>query len=184
MASVEKKLQEQKNTEARDLGITDFFNERDKGARGADGLVANATKIINEETKVKQDLYDKSQSVTSLPPQVRPMFSSVFLTAKRNKLVENGIYLPTASFGKGSDTDMEMDFSDRQTVLRCGPHADQLEEGMEVVINLENFKKRLSDTMAQKVNKDYEYVLPIEIIEGTEYLHVTQRDVKYILDSK
>jgi hypothetical protein len=79
---------------------------------------------------------------------------------------------------------MEMDFSDRQTVLRCGPHADQLEEGMEVVINLENFKKKLSDTMAQKVNKDYEYVLPIELIEGTEYLHVTQRDVKYILDCR
>jgi len=184
MPDVKKQIQEQKNTEARDLGIVDFFNQRDKGARGADGLVANATKIINEETKVKQDLYDKSQSVTSLPSQVRPMFSNVFLTAKRNKLVENGIYLPTASFGKGSDTDMEMDFSDRQTVLRCGPHAEQLEEGMEVVINLENFKKRLSDTMAQKVNKDYEYVLPVEIIEGTEYLHVTQRDVKYILDSK
>ena len=38
--------------------------------------------------------------------------------------------------------------------------------------------------MAQKVNKDYEYVLPIEVIEGTEYLHVTQRDVKYILDCR
>jgi hypothetical protein len=136
MSSVEKKLQEQKSNEARDLGVIDFFNQRDKGARGADGLVENATKIINEETKIKQDLYDKSQSVTSLPPQVQPMFASIFLTAKRNKLVENGIYLPTASFGKGSDTDMEMDFSDRQTVLRCGPHADQLEEGMEVVINL------------------------------------------------
>ena len=68
MPDVKKQIQEQKNTEARDLGIVDFFNQRDKGARGADGLVANATKIINEETKVKQDLYDKSQSVTSTLP--------------------------------------------------------------------------------------------------------------------
>lgn len=182
MPDVKKQIQTQKDTEARDLGVIDFFNQRDKSARGADGLVANATKIINEETKVKQDLYDKSQSVTSLPPQVQPLFSGVFLTAKRNKLVENGIYLPTASFGKGSDTDMEMDFSEKQIVLRCGPNADQLKPGMEVKINLENFKKRLSDTMAQKVNKEYEYDLPIEVIEGVEYLHITQRDVKYISD--
>jgi hypothetical protein len=182
MSSVEKKLQEQKRNEARDLGITDFFNQRDRSARGADGLVNDATKTIVEESKVKQELYDKSQAVTSLPPHVQPLFSGVFLTAKRNKLIENGIYLPTASFGKGSDTDMEMDFSEKQIVLRCGPNADQVEPGMEVVLNLDNFKKRLSDTMAQKVNKDYEYVLPIEVIDGVEYLHVVQRDLKYISD--
>jgi hypothetical protein len=77
---------------------------------------------------------------------------------------------------------MEMDFSEKQIVLRCGPNADQVEPGMEVVLNLDNFKKRLSDTMAQKVNKDYEYVLPIEVIDGVEYLHVVQRDLKYISD--
>lgn len=182
MKEVTKQVETQKSNEARDLGITDFFNQRDKSGRGADGLVDHATKVINEESERKQELYDKSQEVTSLPPQVQPMFTGVFLTARRNKLIENGIYLPTASFGKGSDTDMEMDFSDKQIVLRCGPHADQLKPGMEVVINMENFKKRLSDTMAQKVNKDYEYDLPIEIIDGVEYLYITQRDVKYISD--
>lgn len=182
MKEVRKQVTEQKINEARDLGIRDFFNQRDRSARGADGLVEDATRVITEEANIKQDLYDKSQEVTSLPPQVQPLFSGVFLTARRNKLVENGIYLPTASFGKGSDTDMEMDFSEKQIVLRCGPNADQLEAGMEVVINLENFKKRLSDTMAQKVNKEYEYDLPIEVIEGVEYLHITQRDVKYISD--
>ena len=56
MSSVEKKLQEQKSNEARDLGITDFFNQRDRSARGADGLVNDATKTIVEESKVKQEL--------------------------------------------------------------------------------------------------------------------------------
>ncbi len=184
MKDLTKQLDIQKDTEARDLGIKDFFNQRDKSLRGTAGLVEDSTKVIQEEGEIKQFLYEQSQKVSSLPNQVRPMFSGVFLTARRNKLIENGIYLPTASFGKGSDTDMEMDFAEGQMVLRCGPNVSQLTEGMEVILNLDNFKKRLSDTMAQKVNKDYEYILPVETIDGVEYLHVGERDIKYILDTK
>jgi hypothetical protein len=108
------------------------------------------------------------------------MFGGVFLTARRNKLTENGIYLPTASFGKGSDTDMDVDFSDKQIVLACGVHAQQVSPGMEIVLNMENFKKRLESNMAQKLNKEFEFILPIEVIDGVEYLYVGERDIKYI----
>ena len=49
MAKVEKQVQGQIDNEARNLGITDFFNQRDRSARGSDGLVNDATKTIVEE---------------------------------------------------------------------------------------------------------------------------------------
>tara|TARA_R100000541_G_scaffold13823_2_gene23172 strand:- start:2617 stop:3189 length:573 start_codon:yes stop_codon:yes gene_type:complete len=169
-----------KDLDARDLGVKDFFTHRDKSKRKTAGLVSDSANILGEEIEIKQELYDKSLEVSSLPSHVAPMFTGVFLTARRNKLTENGIYLPTASFGKGSDTDMDVDFSDKQIVLACGEHASQVSPGMEVVINMDNFKKRLESTMAQKLNKEYEFILPIEIIDSIEYLYISERDIKYI----
>jgi len=169
--------------EAKDLGIQDFFVQRDKNNRGTKGLVDDAEETILNESSVKERLYEESLKVEKLPPHVAPISSGVFLTARRNKLSENGIFLPTSSFGKGSDTDMDVDFSEKQLVLACGKHADQVEPGMEVVLKFDNFKRKLESTMAQKVNKEFEYVLPVEVIDGTEYLYVTERDIKYILNN-
>ena len=177
---VSKDLNKIKSEEAKNLGIQDFFSSRDKKNRGTGGLIDDSRQVLGEETKIKQELYDKSMSVNSIPKHIVPLFSAVFLTARRNKLVDNGVYLPTASFVIGSETDMDQDFSETQLVLACGPHANQVAPGMEVVLNMENFKQRLGDTMAQKVNKDFEYKLPIEIIDGVEYLYVSERDIKYI----
>ena len=142
------------------------------------------TDIINEEVKIKEDLYNLSHTTISIPDYISPMFGGVFLTAKRNKITENGVYLPTASFGKGSDTDLDVDFSETQDVLACGPNVQQVCPGMEVVINMDNFKKRLESNMAQKLNKEFTFELPLEIIDGVEYMYVSERDVKYISDTK
>lgn len=177
---VSKDVEILKREEARDLGIQDFFSMRDKSNRGSAGLVNDAENVINAEVKVKEDLYEESIKVTELPSHVVPMFGGIFLTARRNKISENGIFLPTASYGKGSDTDMDVDFSDKQIVLSCGPHTQQVTPGMEVVLNMENFKQRLGGSMADKVDNKESYVLPLEIIEGVEYLYVTERDIKYV----
>lgn len=173
-----------KREEAKDLGVLDFFNSRDKKNRGIGGLVGDATQVISNEMDVKEELYNKSIMVDSLPAHIVPMFGGVFLTARRNKLMEDGLYLPTASFGKGSDTDMDQDFSAEQIVLACGEHVSQLKKGYKVVLNMNNFKKRLESSLAQKINKEFEYILPVEVIEGVEYLYVSERDVKYIADSR
>jgi len=177
-------LEDIKREQAKNLGIQDFFNSRDKSKRGNEGLIENTKQIINIESSRKEELYNKSMLVNSIPRHVVPMFGGVFLTARRNKLTENGIYLPTASFGKGNDTDMDVDFRETQMVLSVGPHVMQVAPGMEVVLNMDNFKKRLESTMAQKLNKEYEYVLPIEVIDGVEYLYVSERDIKYISDNQ
>tara|TARA_R110000751_G_scaffold76071_2_gene153066 strand:+ start:290 stop:871 length:582 start_codon:yes stop_codon:yes gene_type:complete len=182
--TVTKDMKRMKAGEASDLGVQDFFMNRDKSKRKTSGLVADSAQIIEEESKVKQKLYDESLEVDSSPGHIVPMFGGVFLTARRNKLMENGLFLPTASFGKGSDTDMDQDFSAEQTVLACGDHVSQLKTGYKVVLNMDNFKKRLESSLAQKLNKEFEYVLPIEIIDGVEYLYVSERDVKYISERR
>lgn len=179
-SKVVKDLESIKKEEARDLGIQDFFIKRDKSNRGTIGLVDDAKEIVNNESYVKEKLYKNSLKVNNIPSHIKPMFGGIFLTARRNKLSENGIYLPTASFGKGSETDMDVDFSDTQIVLSCGPHVNQLAAGMEVKLNIDNFKKRLESNMAQKLNKEYEYVLPVEVVDGIEYLYASERDIKYI----
>ena len=90
------------------------------------------------------------------------------------------MFLPTASFGNGGDTDLEVDFSDTQLVLAIGPHVSSVAKGMEVVLNIEQFKERLSDTMAQKINKDYAYVIPVKVIEGVEYIYIPERSLSHI----
>ena len=180
-APVMKDLQNLKNKEQSELGIQDFFTSRDKIKRGIIGLVEDSSQVLSEEVNVKQDLYDKSMTVESLPSHVVPIFGGVFTTARRNKITnDSGLYLPTATYGKGSDTDMDVDFSDKQIVLACGSHAQQVAPGMEITLNMDNFKKRLEGNMKEKVNKEFEYKLPIEIINGVEYLYITERDVKYI----
>ena len=112
------------------------------------------------------------------------MFNTLFLTARRNKVkTDSGLYLPTASFGGEGATDLELDFSDIQKVLSAGPQVQQAVVGMEVKLNMENFKRKLSDTMAQKVNKEFEFFLPIEKINGIEYIKITERDISYISNS-
>jgi len=180
VGAVTKDMERLQGNEARDLGVQDFFIHRDKSRRKTSGLVEDTDQVLKEEVQTKQELYDKSLEVSELPKHIVPLFSGIFLTARRNKLTQNGLYLPTASFGKGSDTDMDVDFSEKQIVLACGPNADQVSPGMEVVINMDNFKKRLESSMAQKLNKEYEFILPIEIIDGVEYLYITQRDLKYV----
>ena len=177
---ISKDLEVIKREAARDLGIEDFFTSRDKKNRGTGGLVDDTTQVLSKEINTKERLYDESLMVNSLPSHIVPMFGGILLTARRNKISENGIYLPTASYGKGSDTDMDVDFSETQTALACGQHTQQVSPGMEVVINMDNFKKRLESGLAQKLSKEFEYILPIETIEGIEYLYVTERDIKYI----
>ncbi len=170
-----KDLSNVKERQAAEEGIKDFFKSRDTSNK-----IEDIDGILSEEVSAKKELYDKSIEVTSMPSHIKPLFNNIFLTAKRNKLTENGLFLPTASFGSNGDTDLEVDFSDTQVVLSVGGSVRELQAGFEVVINVDNFKKRLSDTVAQKVNKEYEYEMPVKVIEGVEYMYLNERDILYV----
>ena len=83
--TVSKDVKRIKAEHASALGVQDFFTNRDKSKRKTSGLVEDSTQVIEEESKVKQELYDKSLEVNTLPGHIVPMFGGVFLTARRNK---------------------------------------------------------------------------------------------------
>ena len=163
----------------------DFFTTRDKTNRGTDGLVEDGSKILNAEAEVKEMLYQESIKEIPLPSGTEPMFNTMFLTARRNKLTnEAGMYLPTASFGADGSTDLEQDFAVVQKVMSVGPQCQQVKVDMEVRINVENFKRKIEDGMRGEVNKTYSYEMPMVEINGVEYIRISERDVDYIVDNK
>ena len=181
---VGKQIDKIKQVQAHQEGVKDFFQERDKRKRGTGGLIEDVTETLGNEADEKERLYKESLSEKELPSTIIPMFNSIFLTARRNKVkTDSGLFLPTASFSGEGNTDLELDFADTQKVLACGPQVQMVVPGMEVKLKMESFKRRLTDNMAQKVNKEFEYFLPVEIIEGIEYVKITERDISYISNS-
>lgn len=175
-----KQVEELKREDDKKKELALFFDQRDKSSRGSAGLSENTSKVLSEEVDIKTSKYEESLKIDSIPNHIKPMFGSVFLTARRNKTMDGDLYLPTAAFGGGTDTDMDQDFSDKQIVLSAGPNVQQVSEGDEVVLNMDNFRVRMDQTVAQKVNREHTFLLPIEVIEGVEYLYVSERDIKYI----
>lgn len=173
-------LKNVKEKQAAEEGIKDFFKYRDKKGSKSATSISDTNHILSEEISTKEELYKKSLEVDKMPSNIKALFNNIFLTAKRNKLTDNGVYLPTASFGSNGDTDLEVDFSDTQIVLSKGEGVREIKVGWEVVINVDNFKRRLSDTVAQKVNKDYVYEMPVKEINGVEYIYLNERDIMYV----
>jgi hypothetical protein len=163
----------------------DFFTTRDKSKRGTAGLVEDSSEILSAEAQVKQVLYEASLKEYPLPEGTEPMFNTMFLTARRNKLTnESGLYLPTASFGADGSTDLEQDFSTIQKVMEVGPHCQQVCKGMEIKINVENFKRRIEGGMNRQVDAKFAYEMPVVVINDVEYIRISERDVDYIVDTK
>lgn len=183
-ARISKDIAQIEKSQATEEGVKDFFRVRDKGKRKSSGLIEDVSETLGTEAEEKERLYKLSLAEKELPCHIVPMFNSLFLTARRNKVkTDSGLYLPTASFGGEGSTDLELDFADVQKVLAVGPQVQQAATGMEVKLIMENFKRKLSDTMAQKVNKEFEFFLPVEIIDGIEYIKITERDISYISNS-
>lgn len=170
----------------KELGKTveNYFNVRDKTSRGSDGLVQDTSEILKGEIEVKTLLYKESLKDKPLPVGTEPMFNTIFLTARRNKVTtDSGLYLPTAAYGSDGEVDLNIDFAYNQKVLATGPQCQQVKPGMTIKINIENFKNRINENMETRVNASYEYIMPMVEIDGVEYIRISERDVDYIIDN-
>jgi hypothetical protein len=176
-AQVTKDVQRQEANQGKENGLTDFFAQRDSS-------VTDIEQVLENESIEKDRLYKESLKELPLKESVQPMFNSLFLTARRNKIkTDGGLFLPTASFSGEGATDLELDFADIQKVLATGPQVAQAIVGMEVKLNMESFKRKLDSNLAQKINKEYAYVMPLEVIDGIEYIMISERDISYISNS-
>lgn len=175
MKKVNKDVISQEIAKANEDAKKTFFQARDK----KDPSVVSEE--LNIEAKEKARLYDESLALVPISVNVMPMFNSLFLTAKRNKVqTDSGLFLPTASFSDSGSTDLEQDFADTQIVMSVGPQVQQVMVGMEVKLNIESFRKRLTGSMSEKVQEKSIIEYPIEVIDGVEYIKINERDISYI----
>jgi len=166
--------------ESKDLkdDVKGYFAERDKNNRGGNGKIEDVVAVSKAEAEVKDLLYKVSMDIHPLPEGIEPMFNSIFLSAKRNKVrTSTGLMLAASLLDGG----MEVDFQEVQTVMAHGPQVQQAKTGCEVVINFESMRVKIEDTMADKVNKESKINVPIIQIDGRDYINISERDLKYIL---
>lgn len=173
---VNKKRQAKQDLQA-DIGS--FFVERDKTKRGNEGLQEDTGALALAEAEIKQSLYEDSLKEVAIDPKIQPMFNTMFVTAKRNKVMTDGGIMLVQNVVD----DMELDYTEQQKVMSVGPQVQQTEVGDTVVIDYRNYRHHKSETMAQKVNKETSLNVPTITIEGREYIMVSERDLKYIIKS-
>ena len=159
--------------------ITQYFAEKGKHTRGEKGKIEDTIEGSKAEAEVKELLYNVSMKDVPLPEKIQPMFNSIFLTARRNKVkTADGLMLATSLL----DGQMEIDYQEEQVVMAHGPQVQQAWRGSKVVLNFESMRVQLSDNMAQRVKKESEIKIPIITINGTDYLNVSERNLKYIAE--
>ena len=173
-APITKEVAQLKAKEDLRQDIQGFFEEKDKTKRGTEGIVDDMIQQSVEESKLSDMLYEASLKEVPVPQGITPMFNTLFVTAKLNKKVSNGIIISQTMVG-----DLECDYQEIQKVAAVGPQVQQAKVGGEVCIDFKNFLKQQSDSMAQKVNKVKKLEVPIITIDDVDYIHVSERDLKY-----
>ena len=167
----------QKNKSEFNKDVTSYFTERDKVNSSGTVKKKDVRMIAEAEAEVKDLLYQESLKEVALPEGVEPMFNTLFLSSKRNRVrTESGLLLATALL----DGEAQIDYEEKQVVMGAGPQVQQATVGTEVVIDFESLRVKLSESMAQKVRKDSEIKVPLITIEGTEYIAISERNLKYI----
>lgn len=172
-------MAEQKENQALNGEMANFFENRDKTNRGGDGKIEDVVAISKAEQEVKEMLYNSSMEDHPLPEGVQPMFNTLFLTARRNKITtESGLILTNSML----DSTLETDYQEEQLVMAHGPQAQQAFTGSHVVLNFEAFRK-YGEKLAESVNKESRLEIPTVMIGDVEYLKVSERDLQYISKS-
>jgi co-chaperonin GroES (HSP10) len=157
--------------------IAGFFGERDKTKRGLAGRIDDIAQLSEVELEIKEKVYEDSLIEVPVPKHIEPMFNSLLVTAKKNKVTtESGILLAQTV----NDSGLEIDYQEIQTVMAIGPQTQQVQVGQSIVINFENFRSLRSDAMVDKVEKNTKLKVPIQRIEGVNYIMISERDIKYI----
>ena len=98
-------------------------------------------------------------------PEVEVLFDKILTTYKSGKTTAGGIFIDAPD--------------SRQTVVACGPNSS-VTIGDEIEINFLMLPKRYEKAKYDKGPDKAITVLPIEEIDGEEYLYISSREVKWI----
>jgi len=111
---------------------------------------------------VKENLNEVEQ------PKLRMFSDHILCTANRVTMSKGGIIL---NEGKG-------EMKSRQTVICCGP-ASGLEPGMDIELNPARFPREAIPAKYETGPDTFKVMLPVEKIDGKDYLYISTREIKW-----
>lgn len=115
---------------------------------------------------------EKLQKEGTLPEM---MFNGLLVTAEKRKAKSDIIITGVT----------DSVYSDIQEVVKVGDLVKNIEVGDLVLIKVENFKKRGTNSIREDVIKEYHEVeLPIRDFGTKEYMPITDRDIHYYWKAK
>jgi len=120
-------------------------------------------KSLNKETK-KNDR-------KVVYPKVKLLFDHILTTSFRQNVTPSGLILK----------DNKGNILTRQTVVAVGPNAG-VKLGEEVELDPERFKVKYNAPKNDVGPDNKELLIPLEILNGTVYLFLTMRELKWVYD--
>lgn len=144
-----------------------------------DGNLTDMIMTMDESFADYQKKYEASKEVVD--PEVMPVGQSIITTATLMNALEQKKLL------MGIELDMDLlegfkeSVSEMQIVVAVGPHAKEVKIGDRVKFRMGDFKRVINPNT---VNSQEVFELPLEVINGRNYIEMHERNVKYIYKQK
>lgn len=130
---------------------------------------------VNEAFDDYKKVFESSQEV--IDPKVIPISSRIVTTARLMNVMELKGRMSKEELDLNLFENLKTSVSDVQVVVAKGPGAKQIEVGDVVKISIQDFVRMKNPG---GVNRQEVFDLPLEKINGREYLTVHENNIKYI----
>lgn len=121
--------------------------------------------------------YEESKEV--IDPNVTPIGQSIITTATLLNIMEQKKYLMSAEFDVNMIENLKKSISEVQTVVAVGPSCREVKVGDIVKIRTADFVRIQNPN---SVHSQEIFELPLELINGRDYIEMHERNLKYIIN--
>lgn len=155
------------------LGTTlnDIKNKYKTGNDDLDQMIMSADESYDEY----KEKYIASLDVVI--PGVTPVGQEILTTASLMNFMEQGRNMMNLTFDAETVSSFKESINDIQTVVAVGPSCVQLKVGDRVKVRMEDFV-RVQNPNSVHAKEDMR--LPIEELDGKEYLSMHERNIKFV----
>jgi len=130
---------------------------------------------LNESFDDYKEKYEKSKDFVI--PEITPIGQSIITSATLLNILEQKKYLAAQKFDINMMDTLKKSVSDVQVVVAVGPSCQQVKIGDLVKIRFEDFTRVVNPNT---VNSQEVFELPLEEIDGNQYIEMHERNLKYI----
>lgn len=154
--------------------LNDFDKKNELEEHSKDEFLMSIDESFNEY----KEKFEESKKIKY--PKVKPVGMSVMTSATLMNIVDQKHLISKEDFSLEMLSGLKRSVSDIQTVVAVGPNVNQVKVGDLVKIRFADFERVQNPNT---VNARETFELPMETINGKNYLEIHERNIKYIYDS-